>query len=667
MNELKSHFSAQELADLELDSLPKTKKAILDKAKRENWTSKPRQGKGGGYEYSLNSLPQETQAELILKNSEKSAVEISERSEATAPQRKELNYLPEVFWRAYDRVTQKRKDKAESRFKAVCAVTELIANGMEVRPALAKTAERFGESPKSVERWYYRTKPFDRSDWLAVLVGKNGGQREERFAEFNEAAWEFFKADYLRPERPQFNACYRRLADAARENGWDIPSVEAVKRKLERDVPKIQQIYWRKGEYAVSQLYPSQKRTVADLEAMEWINGDGYQHNVFVRWHNGEIVRPKTWYWQDIRTRKILGYRTDLSENSDTIRLSLMDVVFKYGIPKHLTIDNTRAAANKWMTGGVKNRYRFKVKDDDVQGIIPTLGIELHWTSVQFGKGHGQAKPIERAFGNGGLGEIIDKHPNFAGFYAGSGVDDQPDNYNGGKDGVDYDTFILTLEAGIQSYNNQLERKTEICKGVYSFNQVFERDYALATKVRKANAEQLRMMMLMSEAVRLNKDGTFELDCGGKVNERKNRYIAKELIASCHSKVVVKFDPKDLHGKVYVYSLDMIFLAEAVCQEALAFGDKAAGREHDKARKQWVKAQKAAAKAQSTMTAQEAARYLPEVEFEDVEETEEQVWQVIKEGTALRKVEVVPDDEQEDEAEQWLMKGIAMLKEEKGL
>ena len=168
MNELKSHFSAQELADLELDSLPKTKKAILDKAKRENWTSKPRQGKGGGYEYSLNSLPQETQAELILKNSEKSAVEISDRSEATAPQRKELNYLPEVFWRAYDRVTQKQKDKAESRFKAVCAVTELIANGMEVRPALAKTAERFGESPKSVERWYYRTKPFDRSDWLAV-------------------------------------------------------------------------------------------------------------------------------------------------------------------------------------------------------------------------------------------------------------------------------------------------------------------------------------------------------------------------------------------------------------------------------------------------------------------------------------------------------------------
>ncbi|VEI46997.1 Bacteriophage Mu transposase [Actinobacillus equuli] len=48
-----------------------------------------------------------------------------------------------------------------------------------------------------------------------------------------------------------------------------------------------------------------------------------------------------------------------------------MDVIYKYGIPRHITIDNTRAAANKWMTGGVPNRYRFKVKPDDPKGIIP--------------------------------------------------------------------------------------------------------------------------------------------------------------------------------------------------------------------------------------------------------------------------------------------------------
>ena len=57
---------------------------------------------------------------------------------------------------------------------------------------------------------------------------------------------------------------------------------------------------------------------------------------------------------------------------------------------------------------------------------------------------------------------------------------------------------------------------------------------------------------------------------------------------------------------------------------------------------------------------------MPPVEFEE-NETSEQMWQVIKDGTALRKVEVVPEDDEANEAEQWLMKGIAILKQEKGL
>lgn len=84
-------------------------------------------------------------------------------------------------------------------------------------------------------------------------------------------------------------------------------------------------------------------------------------------------------------------------ENTDSIRLSLMDVCSKYGLPREITIDNTRAAANKWMTGGVPNRH-FKVKEDDPLGIIPMMGIALHWSSVILGKGHGQAKPVERAW-----------------------------------------------------------------------------------------------------------------------------------------------------------------------------------------------------------------------------------------------------------------------------
>ena len=654
-------ISAQQLAVLE--TMPSSPQGVNKKARAGNWEKRQVQGiRGVGYEYAFSSLPQATQAELLLKQS---AVEIDNVSE-TPRARKELNYLPEVIWKPYEKATDKQKEHAKAKLVPLHKLDDLVRNGLELMTALDAVAEECDIAKGSLKRWYYQVRSFERPDWLPLLIAKHNNKKSGKEAAFTEEAWEAFKADYFRNEQPQFGSCYERLKRAARENGWNIPSASSIKRKIEREVPKLVQVQLREGDHAVMQYYPSMRRTVAEIEALEWINGDGYQHNVFVRWHNGEIVRPKTWIWQDIRTRKILAYRVDLSENSDTIRLSLMDLIWKYGIPKKCTIDNTRAAANKWMTGGVKNRYRFKVKEDDVTGIIPMLGIELLWTSVQFGKGHGQAKPIERAFSHGGLGELVDKHPSLAGFYAGENVYSKPDNYNGGKDGVDYDTFILAIEDGIRTFNEREGRQTEICQGIYSFSQVFERDYAKA-QIRKASAEQMRFLMLMSEAVTLRKDGTFELEAGGKVNNRKNRYLASELIATAHRKVVVKFDPQDLHNKVWVYGLDGVFLAEAKCTDAVAFGDKAKGREHDKARKQMVKAVKAVAKATLTMNAQEAARYQPQ--FEEEVPLEPKIIELFRqEGNAVRKHEVVLDDDEDtNDFEQGWQKGLAMLKKEKGL
>lgn len=118
---------------------------------------------------------------------------------------------------------------------------------------------------------------------------------------------------------------------------------------------------------------------------------------------------------------------------------------------REITIDNTRAAANKWMTGGVANRYRFKVKEDDPLGMIPMLGIKLHWSSVLLGKGHGRAKPIERAFGNGGLEEYIDKAPVLKGLYTGSNPMAKPDNY--GERVADADEFLRMVAEGVAMFN----------------------------------------------------------------------------------------------------------------------------------------------------------------------------------------------------------------------
>lgn len=662
---LKSFYSANELSQLGLKSLPTSHRRILDKAKRENWNSRKRDGKGGGVEFAVKSMPEDVQAEIVVKLGKSAVKNLPVLAEESAPVDAQL------LWATYEQGTAKQQQKAQMKLGIMFAVAELVNSGVKILDALALVCHKHNQDGEkavtvsAIKSWWYQVKDADRSLWLPLLMDSYGAHSESREAAFTPEAWAFFRADYFRNERPQFGSCYERLKRAASANGWVIPSPSSVKRKILREIPKTHQTYLRNGEYALSRMYPSLIRTVAGIEAMEWVNGDGYKHNVWVRWHNGHIIRPKTWLWQDVRTRKILAYRCDESENTNMIRLALLDVVNKYGIPKHLTIDNTKAAANKKMTGGVKNRYRFKVREDEVQGIIPALGIQLHWTTVRYGRGRGQAKPIERAFSHGGLGELVDKHPLLAGYHAGDNALDKPDNYQGNKAGVDYESFILALEEGIQMFNERQERETEICQGKLSFNQAFERDYAAAEK-RWATPEQLRYLLTLHEEVTLKDNGTFTLKAGGEVQGLRNRYEAYELIGTKHKKVVVRYDPNNLHDAVWVYSLDGIYLAEAHCTVDAAFGDTSAAQDHSRKEREFVRHTQKAAKAAQDMAIQEAATYMPPVEFEE-NETSEQMWQVIKDGTALRKVEVVPDDDEANEAEQWLMKGIAILKQEKGL
>lgn len=47
--------------------MPASRRAVIDKAKRETWLSRERQGRGGGLEYHISSLPKETQGTLTIK------------------------------------------------------------------------------------------------------------------------------------------------------------------------------------------------------------------------------------------------------------------------------------------------------------------------------------------------------------------------------------------------------------------------------------------------------------------------------------------------------------------------------------------------------------------------------------------------------------------------
>jgi hypothetical protein len=60
---MKDWYSAKELAGIK--GMPGTVQGVIMKARKENWQSRPRQGKGGGREYHISKLPDETRAALL--------------------------------------------------------------------------------------------------------------------------------------------------------------------------------------------------------------------------------------------------------------------------------------------------------------------------------------------------------------------------------------------------------------------------------------------------------------------------------------------------------------------------------------------------------------------------------------------------------------------------
>ncbi len=254
MCELESHYSAQSLVELGLISLPKTKKSILTKAKRENWKCRVRQGKGGGYEYAVKSMPEDVQAEIVLKLVKRAVKNLPVSVDA------DMSADAQILWAGYEQSTEKQQTKAQMKLGLMLAVAELVSADVKVMDALELVAMKHNQnnaktvSVSALKNWWYAVKDAERSLWLPLLVGYQTASGEHREAEFTAEAWAFFKADYFRNERPQFGSCYERLKRAAGANGWVIPSASSIKRKIEREVPKTHQVYLRKPAHCTSPL-----------------------------------------------------------------------------------------------------------------------------------------------------------------------------------------------------------------------------------------------------------------------------------------------------------------------------------------------------------------------------------------------------------------------------
>lgn len=597
---MKEFFSPADLVELKLPDIPDTERGIRLMADREGWRDPAREwcgensdgvwrkrtGRGGGYEYRYDVLPARAKRKLMLAQRREVAQDV--RAE------KKAGLQRDALWDWFERLPEARQQKARERLAALEAVADLVAAGRQRDVAMMHVAAELMVSLRTLYNWSELVAGVSRPDWLPHLQPRHAGRLVT--ADYSEEAWDYFRDAYLRQSEPSAAKVYRDLQAIAAAKGWTVPSRKTLERRLAK-IDTAQKVFMRKGAEALKKLYPAQERDRTALHALEAVNADGHKFDVMVEWPDGQKSRPILIGFQDIYSGKILAWRVDRSENWDLVRLAFADLVEAYGVPDHVLLDNGRAFASKHITGGTANRYRFKVKPEEPEGLITALGCRIHWATPY----HGQAKPIERAWKD--LAHNISRDVRFEGAYTGNTVANKPENFS---KSVPLELFLRVVAEGILEHNARAGRQSKVCGGKLSFDQAFAASYATAIIARPHEA-QLRKLLLSSELVSVGRQN-------GSVFLAGNRYWAEFLVNEMGRKVALRFDPDALHQPVHIYRPDGAYLGAAPCVEAVGFFSTEAGRAHARARGEFIKASKAAALAAQKLSLAEQAALMPQID-----------------------------------------------------
>lgn len=140
---------------------------------------------------------------------------------------------PALQWRHYEQRNDLAKARASDRLRILDEVDALVGAGMTKSGAVNALAKLKEASAASIWSWLRSVADVQPGDRLAYLVPAfRGGGRD---ADIDGDLLESIATDYLRPERPSWTACVRRLEAIAMERGAALPHAKTLWRRLHRD------------------------------------------------------------------------------------------------------------------------------------------------------------------------------------------------------------------------------------------------------------------------------------------------------------------------------------------------------------------------------------------------------------------------------------------------
>lgn len=605
---MSSWLSAPEIAALKLPSMPTTKKAVLALAAREDWLSRrdrngrplwrERAGRGGGKEWHVSLLPQLARVALVK---EPFPYQLAD-AEGQLPTGVDDDTPDSDLLDEFARLPAKTRKIAAARLAVIDHVERLETTGFGKANSVSAAAHAGGVGSSTVFNWLELIKGRSRFVRVALLAPKPKGKPPK--AAINPDAWKWFISYYLRPGPITFEEAAYRTKKQGIAKGWgDLPSTKTLIRRFNATVPRHVAVLRKEGPDGLARLTPALERTRGHFVAGQCVVADGHKWDIAIFDENGKETRLMTLAIQDLYSGKILAWRHSTSESSHLVQLAFHDLVRDWGVPEHVYLDNGMGFAAKCITGGCAWRYRGKVKHDELTGLLPQVGAQVHWARPA----HGQAKPIERAFKD--MATRIPTMPVFDGAYLGNRPTEKPFNY--GQKRIQIADLTAIIDAEIADHNSRNGRRSEVCHGVMSFDQAFAKSYENAI-VYKLSGAQLAPFLLEAAEHMVRFDGTVHLF--------GSRYHNEALHDWARKRVLVRFDPDDLSKPVLIQTREGALICEAPALGKVAFDDAtAARRQHNliKKRLELTKEAVAAGLMSADAQAEEMARYQEALAYGD--------------------------------------------------
>ncbi|WP_175895727.1 Mu transposase C-terminal domain-containing protein [Burkholderia cepacia] len=393
---VKTHYTASELATLDLPNVPATERGVRYSATREQWSAR-RRVKGKGFEYALDSLPADAQAEIRRRASAALVASVSVQPTKAVIRREQQLQLVETDVQRLRADARKGILSMLDRIMTQCRVSReaamhtLLTQGRlgtldDHMTAMLRAAKdsrgRKGDEFPSI-RTLKRYLGLAKQGSLAPKIPKSS---------FEIPEWAtLFLEQYQQPQKPSVGQAYREfeIACAVRRVTYEVPSIHQVRRFLDK-LGAVTLQTGRMGSRELKTMLPFIRRTFDKLLPNDIWSGDGHTFDAEVQHPlHGRPFRPEITSIIDVATRRAVGISLDLAESSFAVLDALSTGVLKCGVPSMFYVDNGAGYKNALLKDegvGVQGRLGFVVThsipyNSQARGVIERLHQTL-WVAA---------------------------------------------------------------------------------------------------------------------------------------------------------------------------------------------------------------------------------------------------------------------------------------------